>query len=551
MRKIFFVLLLISCSFLASSQQKYWIYFTDKHGVDFDPYSYFEPAAIERRVREGIDLCDPSDFPLREDYFATISAIADSICGASRWFNAVACVANDEQLRRMNDLYFVKNIEPMSAAPVLCSSQLFIPDSLEAPSEFDQVLAGQTERMQYSLLKAKGFTGKNVRVAVFDAGFNGFLGDEAFLHLITGNNIKATYDFVRNKKFVFGNHNHGTHVTSCIAGLSDGKNLGCATDADFLLARTEQAMYESRIEEENWVESLEWADKWGAEIVNSSLGYTRQFYFRHDMDGKTSLITRAANTAMSKGILVVNSAGNEGQGSWEIIGVPADADSVLTIGGIDPETGFHSGYSSYGPTTDLRLKPNLCAFFNAVVTDNNNMKIDAGTSFSSPLVAGFAACIRQMHPEWTVRKLFDELQKSGDLYPYFDYAHGYGVPQASYFMKNEDAAVIKTFTLKYNGADDSLELVLLPDPNDTVAFSIKKEIWKKTRNYSAPLDYIYMHLESTDHVISSYDVLEPADNNIVKHTLPGCMECIIRVHYKGYTIETTKGKLLRGDEEDR
>jgi serine protease AprX len=175
-------------------------------------------------------------------------------------------------------------------------------------------LYGQTERMGFSLLRERGYTGKGVRIAVFDAGFPLVDKHPSFEHIVRNNRIVDTYNFVNNSKNVFRSNNHGTHVLSCIAGMLDSIPMGCATDAEFLLAKTENAYVEIRTEEDHWIQSLEWADKMGADIINSSLGYTVQFYFRKDMDGQTSIITRAANTAFSKGILVVNSAGNEGAG---------------------------------------------------------------------------------------------------------------------------------------------------------------------------------------------------------------------------------------------
>jgi hypothetical protein len=223
-------------------------------------------------------------------------------------------------------------------------------------------------------------------------------------------------------------------VLSCIAGISGDKKIGLATGAEFLLARTE-VIREPFSEEENWLAAVEWADKNGADIISSSLGYTKDRYFPDDMNGQKSLVSRAATLAARKGILVINAMGNEGDSKWKVLGAPADADSILSIGGIDPETNYHQSFSSFGPTSDFRMKPNVSAFSTAIVAGKDKLKTAQGTSFSTPLVSGFAACAWQTNINLTNMQLLNEIQKSGNLYPYFDYAHGYGIPQADYFSE--------------------------------------------------------------------------------------------------------------------
>jgi subtilisin family serine protease len=270
----------------------------------------------------------------------------------------------------------------------------------------------------------------------------------------------ATWDFVDQDENVYHYHSHGTQVLSCIAGSIDGLDLGLATGAEFLLARTENNA-EKFSEEENWLAAAEWADRNGADIINSSLGYTHHRYFNDQMDGNTSLVAKAAKIAAKKGILVVNSAGNEGNSAWHYVGTPADADSVLSIGGISPERGYHINFSSFGPTADKRMKPNLCAFGKVIAAKKDSVYYTQGTSFSSPLVAGFAACAWQKNREWDNMTLFGELERSGELYPYFDYAHGFGVPQASYFFKKNNANQSPSFS--FVELDGYLHVMVEPD----------------------------------------------------------------------------------------
>jgi len=530
--------ILISFLFLiatlhAHSQDKYWVFLKDKDGVTFDPYSYFDAKAIERRMREGVNLYDPTDFPLRQDYLNTVTSSCDSICGVSRWFNAIACSATEQQIKRMERFDFVKSIQKMCSTPVLASNEKSIVLEEDTLDVYESILYAQTERMQYSLLREKGYTGKGVRVAILDAGFPEVNTNDCFSHIMKHKRIVATYDFVRNKENVYRASNHGTHVLSCIAGIKEEVPMGCATDAEFLLARTENAFIEIREEEDNWIESLEWADKMGADIVNSSLGYTVQFYFRDEMNGQVSIISRAANMALSKGILVVNSAGNEGDESWEIIGSPADADSVLTIGGIEPWTGMHTGFSSYGPTSDLRMKPNLSAFSFVVTALGRN----TGTSFSSPLVAGFAACIRQMHPEWTAKQLFDELEKSGNLHPYFDYAHGFGVPQASYFLNGNEKKSSPAFRMEWDKEENVVKVFETKLASDSSTFSEIHKQWFRNFCYDEPLDYLYWQIVQPDGLIKYYEVVQPGNDvaAVIHHS--NCPQCTVRMSYKGAFME--------------
>ncbi|MDD3877964.1 MAG: S8 family serine peptidase [Bacteroidales bacterium] len=428
--------------------KKYWIFFTDKSGVTFDPFTYFDPKAIERRVSHNISLYDSTDFPVNEHYVSSVMQFADSLRQTSRWFNAVAVYAGNEALQQIRSLPFVSSVEPIQSNMVLAS---FAIETDEDPSPDYPLMYQQLERMGGSFFITNNITGRGVRVAVFDAGFPSVDTHEAFAHIRSNNRIIKTWDFVKNRENVYDYSSHGTGVLSCIAGIEEGKNVGLATESEFLLARTEMSVREPFSEEENWLAAAEWADQNGAQIINSSLGYTYHRYFREDMDGRSTLVSRAANMAASKGILVVNAAGNDGDNTWKYVGAPADADSVLSIGGIDPGedpmTSIKYGsqprikidFSSLGPTYDKRMKPNVCAFGKAYVAQETGYDYAYGTSFSSPLVAGFAACALQTNPNFTTMELFKAIEQSGDLYPYFDYAHGFGVPQARYFTENNSA----------------------------------------------------------------------------------------------------------------
>lgn len=426
------------------AQSHYWVMLTDKEGSNFDPYSYFDSKAIERYQQTDANLYDISNYPVSDNYVSSIRAIFDdpdnAVFGESRWFNAVAVTANDEQIEAIRRLPFVK------ATVALCNNMQMAATTAEvntsAPAFKEEkpkvTLTPQLVRMGGEAFRAHNIDGSGVRIAVFDAGFPEVNTHNAFKHLRDNHRIIKTWNFPNKKENVYGWNSHGTMTLSCIAGKTGTEDLGLATGAEFLLARTEVES-EPFKEEVWWQMAVEWADKNGAQIISSSLGYGKDRYYTKDMNGQ-SYVAKAANMAARKGILVCNSAGNEGSDNhWLTIITPSDADSVLCVGGITHSLSDydHISFSSYGPSADGRQKPNVCAFghaYTAATGGKDDYHYVDGTSFSCPLVAGFAACALQSHPELSAMQLFHEIEKSADLYPYCDYTFGYGVPQADYFV---------------------------------------------------------------------------------------------------------------------
>jgi len=487
---LFTCIVLLICNYALKSQNKYWVFFTDKQGVTFDPYTYFDQKAIERRLQHNITLYDSSDFPLNEDYVKKLMSYADSLSQESRWFNAVAVYVCPEQIENISRLPFVHSVEPITSNCMIASA-----DEAKRNLKIDEdLLKKQLDRMQGAQFTNNQLNGKGIRIAVFDAGFPSVNTHEAFEHIRAGNRIIKTWDFVKKREYVYDYSSHGTMTLSCIAGIYKDIPIGLATEAEFLLARTEMSAREPFSEEQNWLAAAEWADKNGAHIISSSLGYVKERYFPKDMNGKKSLVTRAANMAASKGMLVVNSAGNEGTSVWKIIGAPADADSVLSIGGYDPYSDYHISFPSYGPTADKRLKPNVCAFGTAFVADKASFTTADGTSFSCPLVAGFAACAWQSNRSLSNMQLFKELEKSADLYPYFDYAHGYGIPQADYFINKGTQLNEEKFSTEVN--DNVLEVKI----NNFIETDILSD-----ENYKEKL--LFYNIQKPDGTLHKYYVI--------------------------------------------
>ncbi len=419
----------------------FWVFFTDKNDTQFDPYSYFDAKAIERYQQCGADLYDISNFPLNDSYMDAVRAYSSDIFGESRWLNAIGIEATDDNAALIAQLPFVNRVQEIVSSGIQASypevSRCVRNDEpIESADEPVDILTDQLKRFGGHYFLDKGIDGKGMRICVMDGGFPKVDTHPAFQHLRDNNQIIKTYNFPNRKENVYGWSTHGTMVLSCIAGINEeGQKLGLATGAEFLLARTEIDP-EPFKEEVWWAQGAEWADKNGADIINSSLGYGKDRHWTKDMDG-TSYVAKAAQKAVEKGILICNSAGNEGDDSrWMTIITPADAENVLCVGGIDAdlENYRHISFSSFGPTADKRMKPNVVAFGEANVANPSGGFTSAfGTSFASPLTAGFCACAWQTKRDLTALQMKAEIEKSADLYPYFDYAYGYGVPQAAYF----------------------------------------------------------------------------------------------------------------------
>ena len=505
-----------------SAQECYWVFFRDKNNTTFDSATYFHPKAIERRLQQGLPLCDSTDFPLNGQYKSQTAALSEEVMGESRWFNALA--VKTFQIEDILALPFVKNVQRIDGdfLPAMVETD-FADDNTSTPTQ----LTEQLYLMKGEAFTEQGIDGKGLRIAILDGGFKMVDTHPAFQHLRDSNRIVATYNFPRKNENVYGWDTHGTMVLSCIAGIDEhGRPLGLATGAEFLLARTETGL-ENRIEEVWWQMGMEWADRNGANIINSSLGYGKDRYNPNEMDG-TSLVAKAAQMAAAKGILVCNSMGNEGDDpTWRTVITPADAEGVLAVGGINRD-GNPSSFTSWGPSADGRIKPNVSAMASRVDVANPSRKNlytkASGTSFASPLTAGFAACAWQTHREWSCQQLLAEIEKSGNLYPYYDYQYGYGVPQADYFIQSSPAP--KSPTVKLYETDSALFIMVMEE-------SIRGK------------NLLYHIAQPDGRLVGYYAIVIKERDNMVKIQKSAYKDIdgwILRAHYDGYTVEYQSSK---------
>jgi serine protease AprX len=463
------LLVLLTLTAGTQAQSFYWVQLKDKLGSPFSverPHEFLSYKSIARRVRQDI-LVNGTDLPINPSYREQVLNIPGvKLHHASKWLNGLCVEADSSAVQSLATLDCVKELELLYTPLDGKNSGLRVPhkfedDSLSIPVDYG-FAAGQIDNYNLRPLHDRGFFGKGLWIGVFDSGFN--LVDEIdhFDHLRAEGRIQGRYDFVDKDHSDLGVHNHGRLVLSTMAAVADGEIIGAAPNATYTLFRTENASSERKMEEINWVAAAEMADSLGIDIFNTSLGYTRyyndtggvdssQSWTWEDLDGNTSFITRGADLAAQKGILVVNSAGNSGHGwdPWQYIGMPADGDSVLAVGAVDSSQ-WRSGFSSKGRGADPRVKPNVMAqgswvYVSGLDSNGNSMVgFNFGTSFSSPLTAGAAACLWEMNRSMSAWEIKTLIERSSSQYNSPDTLHGYGIPnfeKAAELMLNEKSPI--------------------------------------------------------------------------------------------------------------
>ncbi len=451
----FFLLLMMAVPqcIQAQSPAKYWIRFKDKAGTPYSvqyPEEFLSPRAIEFRQKHGIAI-DETDLPVNPDYIRQVLATdsANRLCVQSRWLNAVTVyVENPQAVMSISELPFVVEMER-----TICMSQPEV-DTLPAvrysskskPSchyysdvrhhkDFDYGKSdGQIRMNNVHWLHRMGFRGEDMQMMVLDGGFRNADTLGVFKRLRKDHRLLGACNMVKASDNMFRTATHGTTVLSCIASYKPGVLVGTAPMAQFYLCQTEDGRTENKIEEDNWVAGIELADSLGCQVLNSSLGYTKfddstQLRTYEDMNGMVSRASMAATMAVSKGMIVCNSAGNEGSKDWKHIGAPADANGILTVGAVD-FNGSYAFFSSVGPAADGRVKPDVCAVGFGTWTANAGGRVNksSGTSFSSPLMAGMVTCLWQAFPDKSNVEIMEAVRMSGSLYDKPDEKMGYGIP---------------------------------------------------------------------------------------------------------------------------
>ncbi|MEM7369087.1 MAG: S8 family serine peptidase [Bacteroidota bacterium] len=448
MKNILTIILLSCLSFSLSAQSlpHVWVFFSDKGEniqTRLEQRQVVSQEAMRIRKAKGISISE-ADLPVWNPYVEGLKEQGWSVVSTSRWLNAAVIEAEGIDAEQLLSLEYVEGLRPVAQLVTASHGESSftdeegmeafpLSDDTESPFNYGRAHL-QIDMMNANGLHAQGFTGQGVRMAVFDAGFLGADTIAVFDSLRKQGRILATYDFVDDTSWIYHAHSHGTQVLSTIAADLPRKMTGSAPHASFVLARTENSSSETRQEEYNFVEAIEWADSIGVDIIHASLGYTtfdskEESYSYEDLDGNTAIITKAVDMAASKGMLITVAAGNEGLKRWKHISVPCDADSVLCIGAVD-RFQKKSSFSSVGPTADGRIKPDVVALGTRaiVASPNNRISSSNGTSFASPLVAGMLACLKQAHPDRSNMDIIQAVRLSSDQYNFPDPEYGYGIP---------------------------------------------------------------------------------------------------------------------------
>ncbi|GAA3589472.1 S8 family serine peptidase [Flavivirga amylovorans] len=464
--------MLLSYQLNTFAQEDAWVYLKDKQNVVAsiaNPISILTQKAIDRKNAHHV-LIDEKDVPVNENYISQLKgATGISVMAKSKWFNAVHVRGSKTDIDNLITIFsFIdyidfadKNLNTLKAVQQKNTSKLEKASTIFTYGN----AANQIEMFNGEELHVTGYTGAGMTVAVIDAGFPNVNTMSSFLRLRNAGNILDDYDFVNRDSDVYTNttSNHGTLVLSTMAGYIENEYVGTAPDASYYLFITEDGLSENPVEESYWVEAAERADSLGVDVINTSLGYTTYddsdySYTTLNMDGNTAFITKGANVAFEKGMLLVNSAGNSGSNSWGIVGAPADAPGVFSIGAVQAN-GTYASFSSKGNGTQPTRKPDVVAQGQAsyVITENDIITTANGTSFSSPIMAGGIVCLWQALPDNTNAEIMQLVRESASQYHSPDYNLGHGIP-------NLQKALNSASSIINNNDGKNEDLKLLPNP---------------------------------------------------------------------------------------
>lgn len=489
MKRIYLLLFLVS-SFVGFSQEDAWVYFNDKPNAATDlenPLTILSQRALDRRTAQGIAL-DSKDAPIYQTYLDQVAASTGiTVKAKSKWLNCVHVRGSQDNINALKSFSFISYVD--FADKSLNNS----PDKIKAKVKIAPVnktmqtavtynygtSANQIQMLNGHLLHQSNYTGSGKIIAVLDSGFPDVNTAQPFQRLITNNQILGGYNYVTKSSNFYSGHYHGTNVLSLMGGYTEGQLIGTAPDAQYYLYITEDDASENPVEESNWVEAAEEADKVGVDIITSSLGYfgyddTSYGHTYADMTGDAAFASKGANIAFSKGIVVLASAGNEGGTTEPHVGVPAEATNVIAVGAVKSDETY-ALFSSIGPSYGgLRVKPDVMAqgqnpyvYSNITGTINNS---GSGTSYSCPIMAGMVACLWQALPGKNAQQIKQLILQSSDNFaePAIKSRpqYGYGIPDFSLALSN--GLSVNTFS--------KTDIVVYPNPtSDTISFTLPND----------------------------------------------------------------------------
>lgn len=452
--KLKLILLILAITAFGFAQQKYLVYFKDKGitpGTTLNKadLSYeialnkLSQKSIERRTKVlGDDIISYEDIPVLQQYITEIESRGIKIVNNLSWFNAVSVYLDDQQLEVIKSLNFVEKIDPVKKLKrddkFESSMQQFFKSSIDTTvygSSYTQLKLSQIPKVH-----SKGITGSGVIVGMLDSGF-----DWQRHESLSGRNVIAEYDFIFNDTITANEsedhihqHNHGTYTFSIIGGYKENSLIGAAYNSSFLLSKTEDIRSELHVEEDNYAAALIWMESLGVDITSSSLGYADGFtsgddYRYSDMDGRTTIVTKAAELAFARGVITITAAGNEGDDPWHYITAPSDGINTIGVGAVNSNNQV-AAFSGYGPSYDGRIKPEVVAMgvsvLGASANTENSYGFNSGTSAATPILAGVASLLLSTYPHLNNVQVRNILIESGDNLLNPDNRRGYGLVSA-------------------------------------------------------------------------------------------------------------------------
>jgi serine protease AprX len=439
---------------------RYWVAFTDKNNSLYNvsnPQQFLSQRSIDRRTHQNISV-NIEDLPVNATYIQQVSNTGALVMSRSKWFNGVIVrLTNQSQLAAITALSCVQSTRPLARVR---SAKKTLPVTQTIPNQRTQATQGNIFNYGYSegqiyllngqCLHNKGYNGSGMQIGIIDNGFINAQAAAVFDTLWQNHQILGVHDFFTDDSLVYNEGGHGTYVLSCMAANSPGQMIGTAPYAKFYLLRSEIDSTEKIVEVYQWVSAIEYADSAGADIINSSLGYTlfddtTQSFTWANLNGRTAVASLSATMAARRGMIACIAAGNEGCGNssgssaqcWQKISVPADADSILAVGAVwglnstspNPSPGSYAYFSSTGNTADGRIKPDVVAQgVNVTIANSSGIVYENGTSFASPTMAGMVACLWQGNPKATNMQVIMAVKQSASQYTHPDSLLGYGIP---------------------------------------------------------------------------------------------------------------------------
>ena len=478
---------------------RYRIEFADKNHNTYTigfPQYFLSERALQRRMRQGIKVTH-DDLPVSKYYTDSLRRMGIEVLNTSRWYNSAIIRCSPEDIVKLRDIDFIKPTQSIPKESVQDTS-IDLNDNLEnlfsflfqkkdtkdihsqylAPASYYGQAADQIGMMNGQALHHRGFRGKGMLVAVIDGGFYKVGELSGFDSMRHSGRLRGVKCFSIDDDSTIGENNHGANVLSIIASDLPGRMVGSAPDAEYILLRSEEVGKEYLVEEDNWIAAVEYADSIGADMITSSLGYSKfddatQNHHYNDLDGRTVRASYAATMAAARGMIVCASAGNDGDNQWKFVSVPADADSVVTVGAVDSK-GRYASFSSVGHTVDGRIKPDLVAMGKETAYQNSMGMINTGngTSYSTPLLAGLIACLWQAYPDKNNMEIIDMVKYSASHHQIPDSLFGFGIPDFAKLVKPVSSDKPYSLSVSQDPAKDVFSLFLSPARHGNVNVKI-------------------------------------------------------------------------------